>query len=224
MLQQTSGCQPEYGGHSINRENGTYILNPSGDLASTEATFSSSFAGLKDWTSIVGRVPTEREIETALSNSSLYLYFGHGGGEQYIRARTIKRLEKCAVSMLMGCSSGALIDAMEFEPYGTPRNYMLAGCPALVATLWDVTDKDIDRFAQDVFAQWGLFQELKDAKPCSKKGSRRREKAVDEPASQKDGHGRISLTEAVARSRDSCVLRYLNGAAPVVYGIPVFLD
>jgi separase len=27
----------------------------------------------------------------------------------------------------------------------------------------------------------------------------------------------------VAAARKSCVLRYLNGAAPVVYGIPVYI-
>jgi separase len=226
LLQQNDENQTWYDGHHISRESGTYILNPSGDLENTESTFSSAFAGLKDWTSIVGRAPTETEIELALSKAPLYLYFGHGGGEQYIRARSVKRLEKCAVSILMGCSSGALVDTVEFEPYGTPRNYMLAGCPALVATLWDVTDKDIDRFAQDVFGHWGLFGEPKETKSAARKGGKRREKekAADDLALGKDSHGKINLTEAVARSRDSCVLRYLNGAAPVVYGIPVYLD
>ena len=36
--------------------------------------------------------------------------------------------------------------------------------------------------------------------------------------------GAVSLDEAVAKSRDSCILRYLNGAAPVVYGVPVYLS
>ena len=35
--------------------------------------------------------------------------------------------------------------------------------------------------------------------------------------------GKQSLVEAVNRSRSACYLRYLNGAAPVVYGIPVYL-
>jgi hypothetical protein len=33
----------------------------------------------------------------------------------------------------------------------------------------------------------------------------------------------ISLTEALAVARDDCTLKYLNGAAPVIYGVPVFL-
>jgi separase len=32
-----------------------------------------------------------------------------------------------------------------------------------------------------------------------------------------------SLSEAVMLGRDACNLRYLNGAATVVYGIPVYL-
>ncbi len=34
---------------------------------------------------------------------------------------------------------------------------MLAGCPAVVGTLWDVTDKDIDRFASSMLEEWGLL-------------------------------------------------------------------
>jgi separase len=33
----------------------------------------------------------------------------------------------------------------------------------------------------------------------------------------------ISLTEALAVARDDCTLKYLNGAAPVIYGVPIFL-
>jgi separase len=35
---------------------------------------------------------------------------------------------------------------------------------------------------------------------------------------------KTSLDESVARSRDACFLKYLNGAAVVVYGVPAFLD
>jgi hypothetical protein len=34
----------------------------------------------------------------------------------------------------------------------------------------------------------------------------------------------VSLTEALAASREDCTLKYLNGAAPVIYGVPVFLE
>jgi separase len=34
----------------------------------------------------------------------------------------------------------------------------------------------------------------------------------------------VSLTEALAGAREDCKLKYLNGAAPVIYGVPVFLE
>lgn len=72
--------------------------------------------------------------------------------------------------------------------------------PALVANLWDVTDKDIDKFAWSVFRRTGIA-------------------APEATASASPSP--VSLTAAVAQSRDVCNLRYLNGAAPVVYGIPL---
>lgn len=63
-----------------------------------------------------------------------------------------------------------------------------------------MTDKDIDKFALSVFRHTGI------AAPETPSAS------TPEP---------LSLTAAVAQSRAVCNLRYLNGAAPVVYGIPV---
>ncbi|KAL1962921.1 hypothetical protein VTN77DRAFT_9017 [Rasamsonia byssochlamydoides] len=212
----------------IDRCNGAYILNPSGDLMTTQSTFEEDFSNMKGWSAIVNRSPTEEEFKTALENKSLFLYFGHGSGAQYIRGRTIKRLDQCAVTFLMGCSSGSLTEAGELEPYGTPMNYMHAGTPALVATLWDVTDKDIDRFAKCTFEKWGLIQGNKPcdieepaAKDIKSRSSKRKPgamKAVVEPSQD------VALDEAVAKSRDACLLKYLNGAAPVIYGIPVYLS
>lgn len=54
-------------------------------------------------------------------------YFGHGGAEQYIRSHKLKALHKCAVTMLWGCSSGALKENGDFDVAGTAWNYMMAG-------------------------------------------------------------------------------------------------
>lgn len=180
------------------RSSGSFILNPTGDLRTTQNTFEKDLLRLEFWTGIIHREPTEDEFRASIESKSLFLYFGHGSGAQYIRGRTIKRLSQCAVAFLMGCSSGTLTEAGEYEPYGTPMHYLHGGSPALVATLWDVTDKDIDRFAASAFEQWGLMGEVK--------------------------RSGVALDEAVARSRGKCVLKYLNGAAPVVYGVPVMLQ
>ena len=77
--------------------------------------------------------------------------------------------------------------------------------PTLVANLWDVTDKDIDKFSQSVFEKLNLsanyLKEVRQAQEAS----------------------RTSVIAAVAQSRDVCKLKYLTGAAPVVYGIPFYL-
>ncbi|KAL4888355.1 peptidase family C50-domain-containing protein [Aspergillus ambiguus] len=186
-------------GLGIDKRKGTYVLNPTGDLQTTQGTFEKDLLPINGWNGIVNRVPTEDEFRDGLESSSLFLYFGHGSGAQYIRGRTIKRLDRCAVAFLMGCSSGTLTEAGEYEPYGTPMNYLHAGSPALVATLWDVTDKDIDRFAKSTFEKWGLIGD----EVCDRR----------------------SLDASVSQSRSACVLKYLNGAAPVIYGIPaVFLE
>ncbi|KAF4951841.1 hypothetical protein FGADI_7211 [Fusarium gaditjirri] len=212
-------------GHYVSAEQGTYILNPSKDLVSTQSTFQPIMKGLGSWTGIVNRAPEEAEFEEALSSSEILLYFGHGSGAQYIRARTIRRLEKCRpATFLMGCSSASLTEVGEFESYGPVWNYMMAGCPAVVGTLWDVTDRDIDRFAGRSFEEWGLFPKgtFKENKRVKGKS---RASSEDESESEEDGQvmNNVSLAEAVGRSREACKFRYLNAAAVVLYGIPVYI-
>lgn len=110
--------------------------------------------------------------------------------------------------MLWGCSSGELRDMGDFDRVGTPNNYMIAGCPTLVANLWDVTDRDIDKFALAVFDKMNIH-------PKEVEKWHKGKKRADE--------GKVSIAAAVAQSRDACKLKYLTGAAVVVYGIPFYL-
>jgi len=205
---------------------GTYILNPSSDLMSTEEKFRSVFeAQLPGFKAIVNRSPSETEFETALQDSPLVLYFGHGGGAQYIRGRTIRKLQRCAVTLLMGCSSAKLSECGVYEPTGMPWNYINGGSAAVVGTLWDVTDRDIDRFAMELMSGWGLVNQADATSKVSSVKQGKKNAARDHP-SKGDTHTavKMSLDQAIARARESCLLKYLNGAAPVVYGIPVFLE
>ncbi|KIW97579.1 uncharacterized protein Z519_01163 [Cladophialophora bantiana CBS 173.52] len=216
-------------GYMIPRTDGAYILNPSSDLKATQETFGQIFQDqLPGYRAVVNRQPEGNEFETALRGSSLMLYFGHGGGGQYIRPRTIRKMDKCAVALLMGCSSAKLTECGVYESHGLPLSYLSGGSPAVVGTLWDVTDRDIDRFAMELMAQWGLIDvgsgsgaqtinKSGNAKTSKEDGTRRQ--ACDNPKL-----GPVSLDEAVAQARDACLLKYLNGAAPVMYGIPVFLE
>ncbi|KAK3375026.1 peptidase family C50-domain-containing protein [Podospora didyma] len=207
-------------GHHVSRSSGSYIINPSSDLKMTEGAFVrplTTHLPAPAWTQILGRVPTEDEFERALSEKDILLYCGHGSGAQYIRQRTIRRLDRCrATVLLMGCSSGKLNDAGEFEVHGPAWNYMMAGCPAVVGTLWDVTDRDIDRLAGRMLEEWGLLPQ--GAFVEKGKGRSGMGKCTPDNKTKK-----TSLVEAVARARGAPRFRYVTAAAVVVYGIPVYV-
>ena len=82
-----------------------------------------------------------------------------------------------------------------------------AGCPAAVANLWDVTDRDIDRFAVDLLHQW-LPGEGVEATAEGRTGTSSASTAA------------LCVSSSVARSRHACRLPHLIGAAPVCYGVP----
>lgn len=226
-------------GHHVSIDSGTYMLNPSNDLKMTREMFEGPLkTSLGSWKSIENRAPTEAEFEKALTSSDILLYMGHGGGAQYIRNRTIRRLEKCrATALLMGCSSASLHNVGDFEVYGLVWSYMLAGCPAVVGTLWDVTDKDIDLYTGRLYEEWGVVErgtfrpadvkeggkgktntpEGEGATGSSKGGktsrsSSRKRTAPEETGARGRGtvceSGGVSLPEAVARARNSGVCKF----------------
>lgn len=177
-----------------------YILNPSKDLVRTQDAFQpwlEKMSQERGWTGVIGREPTELEVSAALRSNDCLLYFGHGGMEQFIRSQKIRHLDRCATVMLWGCSSGALKDMGDLDRTGTPLNYMIAGSPSVTVNLWDVTDKDIDKLSTVVLEQVGLYD-----------GS--------------NAAGTLSTMEALPKARDSCKLKYLTGAAPVHYGVPIW--
>jgi separase len=237
----------------ISRSAGASLLNPSGDLKNTQLAMEPLLSSLSSsWTHLPPCIgPSENQLEETLSSHSIFLYFGHGSGNQFIRTRTVRSLKRPApVTWLMGCSSAALTTRGEFEPEGMVAAYVAAGSPAVVGTLWDVTDKDCDRAAVKAGESWGLWDVRAAGADCAKvlalKG--RQKKAEREIESSRGAVGsrsakgkgrirgglvhieeterseRVNLVEAIKLGRDECYLRYLNGAALVVYGIPVMLD
>ena len=224
-------------GYIVNVKKGTSILNPSGDLSQTQKFFEPILQALpSDWDHVAARIPTQNEFSKALTDSDLFLYFGHGSGAQYLPNSVLRKSDTRAVTWLMGCSSGAITENGEFEPHGTVLNYLMAGAPAVLATLWDVTDKDCDRFSMKCGEMWGLWEENTSEKielprrPAGKReegdGKRKKKKKINDTVdigSWEKERRSVSLDEAIMRSRDACYLRYLNGAAPVLYGIPSYL-
>ncbi|PWN49862.1 hypothetical protein IE53DRAFT_124226 [Violaceomyces palustris] len=180
------------------------------------------------WKGIVGRPPIINEFANALKESDTLLYFGHSGAEQYIRPSNLHSLRRCGVTMLWGCSSGVLKDQGEFDRIGTALNYMNAGAPALVGSLWDTTDRELDGISEGTLIRVGLMEEDERSAPGVGGGG------VTNPSSSKlesssrcvGGRRRrpcdMSLTRALMEAREECRLPYLTGAACVVYGVPVY--
>ncbi|CAG8631184.1 23020_t:CDS:10, partial [Cetraspora pellucida] len=208
-------CESNISNYVIDQRKAFYVLNPSQDLKHTQNEFEDFVKSFQEWDGVIGRPPFELECKNGLANNDLYIYVGHGTGEQYIRSNRIRALERCAVTLLFGCSSGYLCNGGEFDPSGTALSYMIAGSPALVANLWDVTDKDIDRFSKALFNKWELCPNFTSANDD-----------IRSYHSKIDMNSRrgISLVQAVSMARNECKLKYLIGAAPVVYGIPCYLS
>jgi separase len=133
-----------------------YLLNPSGDLTHTQHSFQSWFAAQPGWHGHVGAtdVPPPASLLHALDASQLFVYFGHGGGEAFVPAKSVWARDHCAAALLMGCSSGRLGSTGHYEAPGVALAYLAADAPLVIANLWDVTDRDIDRFSSAVLQRW----------------------------------------------------------------------
>ena len=117
-------------------------------------------------------------------------------------------MTRCASALLMGCSSGRLLRKGEYEPAGALLAYLAAGCPAAIANLWDVTDRDIDRFAQKVLQTW-----LERGGPAG----------AGEGAGECGVGGPVFFGDPISAARKTCKLGHMIGAAPVCYGLPASL-
>jgi separase len=195
----------------------SYILDPESNLQGTrgriEEYLQSKMSDLGcEWDGIVGKTPTEEFFERNLvREESMVLFFGHGGGQAYFSRSAIEgmidpgRRKIEASIILMGCSSGSLVSVnrkrttgpckvpLHYEPEGIALSYIAAGAPCVIGNLWDVTDRDIDRLAMELLSSFW---------------------ATD---------NRRSLAACLAAARCSCKMKFINGYAPVYYGLPVFL-
>ncbi|XVF45726.1 hypothetical protein PTKIN_Ptkin02bG0229600 [Pterospermum kingtungense] len=248
-LERSSRYQDEMGSNAaafplIDPFDAFYLLNPGGDLPNTQAQFENWFRD-QNFEGKAGTEPTAEELVTALKTHDLFLYFGHGSGEQYVSREDIQGLEKCAATLLMGCSSGSLKLNGCYVPRGISLSYIQAGSPVIIANLWEVTDKDIDRFGKAVLDAW--FRERTDLADCcsqcnvlieefeamkirgGRKGNSKKKMTSSSNAGEATSGGsssknvcehRPKIGSFVGRAREACTLRFLNGASPVCYGVP----
>nr|CCA22275.1 separin putative [Albugo laibachii Nc14] len=177
---------------AIDSANVGYILNPGGDLLQTESRIGSILRHVGTWDGLIGQAPTEKQWMSMLLHHELLVYCGHGAGERYFQSDRILKLKRVLSAILLfGCSSGRVKQEGIFGPDGAVISYLRVGSPCVLAMLWDVTDKDVDRLSLALITDWLL------KKPTE------------------------SLSSVLERSRRVCKLQHLNGLAAVCYGLPV---
>ncbi|XP_062979177.1 separin [Elgaria multicarinata webbii] len=169
-----------------------YVLNPHTNLPGTEKVFKDWFQSEPGWTGVVGETPSADQVPLALEERDLYIYAGHGAGARFVDS--ILKVDCRAVALLFGCSSAALAVQGNLEGTGAVLRFIMAGCPLVLGNLWDVTDRDIDRYMEALLKSW------------LKAGSR------------------APLLQYVIQARQAPRLRYMIGAAPIAYGLPVSLQ
>jgi len=190
------------------------VVNPSADLPRTQMTLQPAVDELCTPASAsphhagsvivdplyVGAPPPSGALADAVSRVDWLVYAGHGAGEAYLPRRDVAvKVRGAAGALLMGCSSAVLAPSSAWggELDGPALSYLLAGAPAVVGNLWDVTDKDIDRFTTHL---------LSAAAPLW------RDRAVHPPALASH------MPSLVQRGRSTAKLPWLTGSAPVVWG------
>lgn len=207
---------------SLDTSVASYIVDPEGNLSQTKKRLVPAIKDICEsndwnWKSVVGSLPSQDFVQRALTQrKGLLLYCGHGGAtccfsrsqvEALMKADENGNTRRCQSSIiLMGCSSGKLVSVnrkdsnitdkvtLFYEPEGIALSYLCAGAPCIVGNLWDVTDRDIDRYCITLLDKF--------LGPNS------------------EGH---SLAKCAAEARSSCKMRHVVGLAPVCYGVPVFL-
>ncbi|MEE6472121.1 hypothetical protein FKM82_009485 [Ascaphus truei] len=170
-----------------------YVLNAHANLSGTEERFRDWFKSEPGWKGVIRSAPKSEQLQSALTEQDLYIYVGHGAGAHFLDAQTLQRLDCNAVVLLFGCSSAALAVRGDLEGAGIVLKYLLAGCPLVLGNLWDVTDREIDRYTVAFLQSW-----------------------------LKAGPG-APLLKYLSESRQAPKLKYIIGAAPVAYGLPVSL-
>ena len=89
----------------------------------------------------------------------------------------------------------------------------------MIANLWDVTDRDIDRLCHALLQHW-----LGGHTHSRAGGQGRGPMGVEEEVVMRGAGGVcVSLSGSLGSSRSACKLGHLIGAAPVCYGLPAQL-
>ncbi|KAG5270267.1 hypothetical protein AALO_G00190700 [Alosa alosa] len=170
-----------------------YVLNPDGNLPDTQQRFEEWFSSEEVWQGVCGSAPDPGKLQEAMATKDLYIYVGHGAGARFLDSGRLLKGEVRSAALLFGCSSAALSVNGLQEGTGIVLNYISAGCPLVLGNLWDVTDRDIDRLTVALLRSW------------------------------LSGGPGSSLLAHLPAARTNTRLTHMIGAAPVAYGLPVYL-
>ena len=161
-------------------------------------------------------------------------------GTQFVSRKDIKKLENCAATCLLGCSSGSLQLFGPYLPRGAPISYLLAGSPVVVANLWEVSEADLRRFASAMLVSL-LKETSRPSLSCAKcnletevlslsgskanvKRKRVQRKLLPESCqrvSSEDFCRHLSkIGSFIGQARQSCKQPFLFGSASICYGVP----
>ncbi|CAI2304391.1 unnamed protein product [Caenorhabditis sp. 36 PRJEB53466] len=183
----------------IDVQNAYYVLDPENNLGETKRRMLEYITKFSTWQGTVGAAPNSSEITTALAKYDAFFYFGHGSGSSVMPRSVIKHSTCNAISMLMGCGSVRTVpQAHGFDGKSALLDYAMAKCPLIVGCLWTVTDGEIDRFLMRMVDD--CFEKTRTATGVDKLRQ---------------------LSEAMYEARSKAKLKYLTGAAVVMYGLPV---
>ncbi|XP_074594859.1 extra spindle pole bodies like 1, separase [Brevipalpus obovatus] len=186
--------------HPIDSKEAFFVLNPDNDLPRTEARFKAKFQNQKTWHGCIGEKPDPGTFCSEMAKKDLYIYFGHGSGSSIYNAAGWEKLDIKPVSLIVGCSSGRLhCEYKHNNSNGNVHKFLIHGCPAYLGLLWDVTDGDIDKYANKMLSH--LIEDWENGDP-------------------KDEHLN-SLLSAMLSARSACRLNAATAGAAVLYGLPV---
>lgn len=132
---------------------------------------------------------------SSLEESDLFIFCGHGDGKVLFNGNPMNIARWPTALWLWGCSSGRFNRAGVHDPIGRTLDFLKGGSQQIIANLWDVTDKDIDKLSVECMK--GVFECSSGSQPVS------------------------NACTSLARSRDVCKFKYANGSASVVYGLPI---
>lgn len=206
----------------INVAKGFYVVNPTKDLPQLNALFKaiSENSSVQKWEGILEAIPKSEEFLKGLQENDVFLYCGHGGGNQFVHSESIERVQIRSVVLLFGCSSSSLQgNGGRVEMSSLSYSYLLAGSPCVVGMLWQVLDSDINAITDELIKVW-CSNEISNGEEPSELGDLEVDfKKMKLDSVKRKGPIRdLPAAVSVARKRAK---RFLNKAALVVRGLPV---